>query len=341
MRGPHDTATRRGTTHPLSFAPMMDRTDRHFRWFARRITRRALLYTEMVVTGAILRGDRARWLRHDPQERPLALQLGGDDPVVLAECARIAEAEGYDEVNLNVGCPSDRVRQGNFGVCLMAEPDRVARAVAAMRAAVSIPVTIKHRIGFDDRDAYEDMAAFVRTVAAAGCDRFTVHARKAWLTGLSPKDNRTVPPLRHDDVYRLKDERPDLRIEINGGVRSLDEVRAHLRRVDGVMVGRAAYDDPWAFVGADRELYGEVAPAPTREAVAREMADYAERAVREGVRPSAVVRPLMALYAGRPGARAWRRALTEGAANPGAGAETILRALDVAIAAGSAESRPA
>ncbi|MDX1387987.1 MAG: tRNA dihydrouridine(20/20a) synthase DusA, partial [Acidobacteriota bacterium] len=246
--------SRRGRAYPLSVAPMMDRTDRHYRRFVREITRRTLLYTEMITTGAVLQGDRDFLLGFSPEERPLALQLGGDDPEALSECARIAEDRGYDEVNLNVGCPSDRVRQGRFGACLMAEPERVADAVAAMREATSVPVTVKHRIGIDDLDRYEDMALFVRTVAGAGCDRFSVHARKAVLGGLSPKANRTVPPLRYEDVHRLKREHPGLRIEINGGIASLEEVRRQLEFVDGVMIGRAAYDDPFLLSTVDRDF---------------------------------------------------------------------------------------
>lgn len=306
---------------------MMDRTDRHFRWLFRRISRRALLYTEMITTGAVLHGDRDHLLGFDPEERPLALQLGGDDPEALAACARIAEDRGYDEVNLNVGCPSDRVQQGNFGVCLMGEPERVAASVAAMRDAVSIPVTVKHRIGFDDRDRYEDMVAFVDAVAAAGCDRFAVHARKAWLRGLSPRENREVPPLRYDDVHRLKRERPDLAIEINGGIRSLDDVREHLGKVDGVMIGRAAYEDPYAFADADRALYGDAREPLDRAAIVREAMGYLERHVASGGKATAVTRHLLALYAGRPGARAWRRVLTEESIRPGAGPEVLERAL--------------
>ena len=241
---------------------MMDRTDRHFRFFLRRITRHTLLYTEMVTTGAVIHGDRERLLGFDLREKPVALQLGGDDPRALAECARIGEGFGYDEINLNVGCPSDRVQKGRIGACLMAEPERVADGVEAMRAAVSIPVTVKHRIGIDHLDRYEDMARFVTTVAAAGSDRFTVHARIAWLQGLSPKENRDIPPLRYDDVYRLKREHPDLSIEINGGVRSLDGVEEHLREVDAVMIGRAACDDPYLFAEADRRFAPWIPPDP-------------------------------------------------------------------------------
>ena len=318
---------RRGVVRPLSVAPMMERTDRHFRWFLRRITRRALLYTEMVTTGAILKGaDPERFLAFDPEERPLALQLGGDDPAELAACARLAEELGYDEVNLNVGCPSERVQRGSFGVCLMAEPERVAAAVAAMREAVALPVTVKHRIGFDELDRYEDMLRFVDELAAAGCDRFTVHARKAWLRGLSPKENRDVPPLRYEEIYRLKAERPELAIEVNGGVRSLDEARAHLARVDGVMVGRAAYDDPFALAAADRELYGAAEEPATRRRVVAELVPYAEALVGRGEPVSRLTRHVLGLFAGRPGARAWRRHLSEEAHRPGAGAEVLLEA---------------
>ncbi len=286
---------------------MMDRTDRHYRVFLRRITRRTLLYTEMVPTGTVLYGDRQRHLAFDPQERPLALQLGGDSPADLAECARIAEAMGYDEVNLNVGCPSERVVRGNFGVCLMAEPERVARAVEAMRRAVAIPVTVKHRIGFDELDRYEDMLRFVSVVAGAGCDRFSVHARKAWLRGLSPKENRTVPPLRYEEIYRLKRELPELAVEINGGIRDLADVRRHLAHVDAAMIGRAAYDDPYLLAPADREVFGEPGEPPTRRQVLESLMPYAEALVARGEPLQRLTRHLLGLYAGRPGARAWRR----------------------------------
>ena len=321
----------RAPTPPLSVAPMMDRTDRHFRAFLRRITRRTLLYTEMIPVWAVLHGDGDRLLAYSPEERPLALQLGGDDPAMLAACARRAEDLGYDEVNLNVGCPSGRVQQGNFGVCLMGRPDRVAEVVEAMRRAVEIPVTVKHRIGFDDLDRYEDMLRFVDRVAGSGCDRFTVHARKAWLSGLNPKQNRNVPPLRYQEVYRLKAERPALEIEINGGIRTLDEVRMHLDRgVDGVMVGRAAYDDPYVLAAADREIFGvaseEGASAPSRREVVEAMVPYAEREVAAGESLHHLTRHLLGLFAGRPGARAWRRHLTEAARGPDAGPSVLLEA---------------
>ncbi len=250
-------AGERGETRAVSVAPMMDRTDRHFRYFMRQITRRTLLYTEMVTMNAILHGDRESLLGYSEEEHPIALQLGGDDPGKLAECAKIAEDWGYDEVNLNVGCPSDRVQKGRFGACLMAYPDVVARSVEAMREACGLAVTVKHRIGVDDLDQYEDMKRFVETVARAGCDRFSVHARKAWLQGLSPKENREVPPLRYEDVYRLKDEFRDLKIEINGGIKTLAETKTHLERVDAVMIGRAAYDNPYVFAEVDREIFGD------------------------------------------------------------------------------------
>ncbi len=333
---------RRGPAWPLSIAPMMDRTDRHYRFFMRRITRRTLLYTEMVTTGALLRGDRERFLGFDPQEKPLALQLGGDDPEALAECARIAEEAGYDEVNLNVGCPSDRVQKGRFGACLMAEPGRVADAVAAMRAAVRLPVTVKQRIGVDDLDRYEDMRAFVETVARAGCDRFSVHARKAWLSGLSPKENREVPPLRYEDVYRLKRELPGLAVEINGGVTTLEEAERHLERVDGVMIGRAAYDRPYLFADADRRFYGSDAAPPTRRRVAEAMVPYLERWHARGLPVARVTRHLLQLFAGQPGARAWRRFLSENAPKPGARPEILRFALErlpaAALDGGDAQS---
>ena len=306
---------------------MMDRTDRHYRYFMRLITRRTLLYTEMVTIGAILKGDRDRYLAFDDAEKPLALQLGGDHPQQLAECARIAEDLGYDEVNLNVGCPSDRVQQGRFGACLMAEPPRVADAVGAMRAAVGIPVTVKHRIGVDDLDRYEHMRVFVETVAAAGCDRFSVHARKAWLSGLSPKENREIPPLRYEDVYRLKRELPHLAIEINGGITTLDQADEHIRHVDGVMIGRAAYDRPYLFAEADRRFFGDDAKPPSRRQVVEAVLPYLERRHRQGVPVSRVTRHMLQLFAGQPGARAWRRHLSENAPRRGSGPEVVLEAL--------------
>jgi tRNA-dihydrouridine synthase A len=299
---------------------MMDTTDRHFRYIVRRISRRVLLYTEMIPVGAILRGDRERALAFDPSERPLSLQLGGSDPQRLAECARIAADYGYDEVNLNVGCPSSRVKEGCFGASLMAEPMRVARAVEAMRAAVTLPVTVKHRIGIDDLDRYEDMLAFVDAVASAGADRFTVHARKAWLQGLSPKQNRTVPPLRYDDVYRLKRERSHLAIEINGGIRGADAVAGHLGHVDAVMIGRGIVDDPYQLASFDRRFFAAEAPPPTRVEVARAVLPYLHARSECGAGFQTLTRALLNLFAGRPGARAWRRTLSEDVRREGLGA---------------------
>jgi tRNA-dihydrouridine synthase A len=291
---------------------MMDRTDRYFRRLMRLISRHTLLYTEMVTCPAILHGDRERLLGFDLAEKPLALQLGGDDPRMLTECARIAADAGYDEINLNVGCPSDRVQSGNFGVCLMRSPERVAECVVAMRAAVELPVTVKHRIGVDELDRYEDMLAFVDVVARAGCDRFSVHARKAWLHGLSPKQNREVPPLRHADVHRLARERPDLVIEINGGLRDLDEVAAQLEHVDAAMLGRAAWDRPWLFVEADARLFADPHELPSRRDVVESyLPEVARWLARGGPSPTALLRNLLNLYVGRPGARRWKQALAQ------------------------------
>ncbi|MCB9786577.1 MAG: tRNA dihydrouridine(20/20a) synthase DusA [Deltaproteobacteria bacterium] len=317
----------RGQLRAVSVAPMMDRTDRHFRYLMRQLTRRALLYTEMLTTGAVIHGDRQQLLGFDPAEHPVALQLGGDDPSALAEAARIGVDWGYDEINLNVGCPSARVQSGCFGAALMARPERVAEAVRAMRAAVSVPVTVKHRIGIDAIDRYEDMARFVSIVADAGCDRFSVHARKAWLEGLSPKENRTVPPLRYADVYRLADERPELAIEINGGITDADQMADHLARVDAVMIGRAAYETPWVLAEVDPRFFGEPAPAPDRHAVAEAMLPYIERHVSAGGRLHHVSRHMLTLFAGCRGAKAWKRTISELAPPAGAGAEVIALAL--------------
>ena len=306
---------------------MMDRTDRHFRYFMRQITRRTLLYTEMVTTAAILHGDRHKLLGFSPEENPLALQIGGDNPPELAQCAQIAQDLGYDEINLNVGCPSSRVQNGNFGACLMAQPDKVARSVEAMQKAVDIPVTVKHRIGIDERDRYEDLLRFVRIVSDAGCRRFTVHARKAWLQGLSPKENRTVPPLRYSDLYRLKQELPALFIEINGGITSLEQVQEHLRSVDAVMVGRTAYDHPYIFATVDRDLYGEDTIPLTRHEVVEAMLPYIELWVAKGLKLNAISRHLLGLFTGQPGTKAWKRHISENAHLPGAGGEVIRTAL--------------
>ncbi|MGF1478444.1 MAG: tRNA dihydrouridine(20/20a) synthase DusA [Cyanophyceae cyanobacterium] len=311
----------------LSVAPMMERTDRHYRFLMRQLTRRTLLYTEMVTTAAILNGDRSKLLGFSPEEKPLSLQVGGDNPQELATCALIAEEMGYDEINLNVGCPSSRVQNGNFGACLMAQPDRVARAVEAMQKAVDIPVTVKHRIGIDERDRYEDMAEFVRVVAEAGCRRFTVHARKAWLKGLNPKENRTVPPLRYPEVYRLKQEFPQLFVEINGGIITLEQIKEHLHHVDAVMVGRAAYDHPYLFATVDREIYGEEATPLTRHEVVEAMLPYIDYWVARGVKLNSISRHMLSLFLGQAGTKAWKRHISEQAHRAGAGADVIRSAL--------------
>lgn len=298
---------KRGKIAPLSIAPMLDRTDRHYRYFMRLITRKTLLYTEMVTTKSIIHGNQERLLGYDQIEHPLALQLGGDDPKELVYCARLAESLGYDEVNLNIGCPSDRVQSGNFGACLMAQPEVVRDGVAAIREAISLPVTVKHRIGIDDLDRYEDMVNFVSIVSEAEADRFTVHARKAWLKGLSPKQNRNVPPLRYEEVYQLKRDFPHLDIEINGGIKTFEEAKEHLKQVDAVMIGRGAYDNPWQFVRADKEFFDDEHPLPNRCEVAKKMIDYIEKEMKKGVRMMSIARHILQLFAGIPGARKWRR----------------------------------
>jgi tRNA-dihydrouridine synthase A len=318
----------------LSVAPMMDCTDRHYRTLVRQISRHTLLYSEMVTTGAVLHGPRERLLGFDAVEHPLALQLGGSDADELARCAEIAQAWGYDEVNLNVGCPSDRVQNARFGACLMAEPDLVAHCVAAMGAATRLPVTVKCRIGVDAMDEDADFRRFVDTVAGAGgVETFYVHARKAWLQGLSPKENREVPPLNYGRVHRLKADRPDLEVILNGGLVDLDAAAAQLPFVDGVMLGRAAYQDPWLLAEVDRRVFGDAAPAPTREAVVAAVRAYAVRQAAEGVPVKAVARHVLGLFNGLPGARAWRRILSEGMHAADAGPEIFDAALEPVRAA--------
>ncbi|MDB9315903.1 tRNA dihydrouridine(20/20a) synthase DusA [Spirulina sp. CS-785/01] len=315
--------------NPLSIAPMMDRTDRHFRYFLRQITRHTLLYTEMVTSQAIIHGDRKKLLDFSPAEKPLVLQIGGDDPTQLGICAEIAEEYGYDEVNLNVGCPSSRVQSGNFGACLMQQPEVVAEAVAAMQQRVSIPVTVKHRIGVDDCDRYQNLANFVHTVAEAGCQRFTVHARKAWLQGLSPKENRNVPPLRYEDVYRLKQDFPHLFIEINGGITTKAQIQQHLQQVDAVMIGRAAYDNPYLLATVDQEIYGDTTPPRTRHEVMEAMFPYLEYWLGQGMKLNSLMRHYLQLFAGQPGTKAWKRYLSENAHLPGANVDTVKAALEL------------
>ncbi len=312
----------------LSIAPMMDWTDRHDRYFLRLITRRTRLYTEMVTTGAVIHGDRDHLLGFDVSEHPVALQLGGSDPGDLARAAAIGADRGYDEINLNVGCPSDRVQSGRFGACLMAEPDLVADCVAAMRAAVTIPVTVKHRIGIDRQDSYDELVQFVGTVAAAGCGVFIVHARKAWLQGLSPKQNREVPPLDYAVVHRLKADFPELAFVINGGIQNLDAAGNQLQRVDGVMLGRAAYQNPYLLAQVDRRFFGDSHPVPSRHQVVAELLPYIERHLQSGGKLKHVTRHILGLFQGCPGARAWRRQLSEQAYRDGAGPEVVRDALD-------------
>ena len=312
----------------IAVAPMMDWTDRHCRFFHRGLTRRALLYTEMVTAEAVIRGDRERLIGFHEDEHPVALQLGGSDPARLAEAARIGTQFGYDEINLNVGCPSDRVQSGAFGACLMLEPELVGACVAAMKAAVGIRVTVKCRIGVDEQDPEEALDRLADRVLEAGADAIWVHARKAWLSGLSPKQNRDVPPLDYDRVYRLKERLPDAFIGINGGIRTIDAALSHLAHVDGVMFGRAAYQHPAMLAEIDRML-DATAEKPDLRAAAERMIPYAEAHCAAGGRLSAVTKPMIGLFQGRPGARLWRQILTVDSARPRAGPEVIRRALEV------------
>jgi tRNA-dihydrouridine synthase A len=311
----------------FAIAPMMEWTDRHCRYFHRLLTRRALLYTEMISTGAVRFGDRARLLGFDPAEHPLAVQLGGSDPAALAEAAKICADLGYDEINLNVGCPSSRVERGRFGACLMAAPKLVAECVAAMKASVEVPVTVKCRLGIDDQDPEATLDAFAAAAKSARVDALIVHARKAWLDGLSPKDNRELPPLDYDRVHRLKAAHPDLAIIVNGGIADLGAARGHLEKVDGVMMGRAAYREPWRLLAVDPQTFGESAPAASpREALER-LVPYAERALARGEPLHAITRHVLGLFRGVPGARGFRRHLAESAVKPGAGVEVLAEAL--------------
>ena len=310
---------------------MMEWTDRHCRYFMRLISRRAFLYTEMVTAEAVLYGNRERVLGFDPAERPVGLQLGGSDPKRLAEASRIGADWDYDEVNLNIGCPSDRVQSGRFGACLMAEPDLVADCVRAMADAVSVPVTVKCRIGIDDQDAEESLDRFIDTVADAGCTTFIVHARKAWLDGLSPKENRDVPPLNYDRVHRLKARRGDLTIIANGGIASLGEAKPHLAPLDGVMLGRAVYADPYLMAEVDRTLYGADGTPPSRADVLDQFLPYVERQLVRGVRLNAMTRHILGLFHGQPRARAFRRHIAENAHLDNAGVEVLKQARDIAL----------
>ena len=309
----------------LSVAPMMDWTDRHCRYFHRLLSPHARLYTEMVTSAALVRGKQLRLLEHSQQEHPVALQLGGSDPAELAQAARYGAEAGYDEINLNVGCPSDRVQSGKFGACLMREPALVGDCVKAMRDAVDVPVTVKCRIGVDDQDEYADLQHFTETMIATGVEILVVHARKAWLQGLSPKENREIPPLDYERVYRLKREFPRLVVVINGGITTAEQVQAHLAHVDGVMLGRAAYHDPYVLARVEAALYGE--PLPERDDVLRHMRPYIEAELARGTGLKHITRHLLGLYQGEPGARGFRRMLSEGAHLPGAGWELLERAM--------------
>jgi tRNA-dihydrouridine synthase A len=308
-------------------APMMDWTDRHCRFFHRLMSRHALLYTEMVTTGALIHGDHHRFLKFNENEHPLALQLGGSNPDDLAICSKMAEDYGYDEINLNVGCPSDRVQSGRFGACLMAEPELVAECVAAMQQSVSIPVTIKSRIGIDDRDSYEELVHFIATVAHAGCKTFIVHARKAWLSGLSPKQNREVPPLRYDVVFQLKRDFTALEIILNGGVTSLDQAKALLKNVDGVMLGREVYQKPYLLADVDNRIFGASYEPVSREQILMLLIPYIQQELKGEVQLNSITRHILGLFHGMPGARGWRRYLSDHVGKSGADENVLLEAL--------------
>jgi len=321
-----NSASRSGLDRRLSVAPMLDWTDRHCRYFLRLINRHTLLYTEMVTTGALLHGDRGRFLHFDPAEHPVAVQLGGSDPKAMAVCARMGEEAGFDEINMNLGCPSDRVRSGRFGACLMAEPGLVADCIATMKDAVSVPVTVKTRIGIDERDSYQELCNLVGTLAAAGCDAMIVHARKAWLKGLSPKENREIPPLRYEVAQRLKGDFPGLPIVINGGVTTLAQARSLLQSLDGVMIGRAAYRNPWLLAAANSELFGDQHLLPSRRQILEAYTAYLERELAAGVPMNAMTRHILGLFRDRPGARRWRRAISGHAHRPGCDGGWLLEA---------------
>ncbi|EKF9175824.1 tRNA dihydrouridine(20/20a) synthase DusA [Vibrio cholerae] len=316
--------------HPssrLSVAPMLDWTDRHCRYFHRLLSAQTLLYTEMVTTGAIIHG-RGDFLAYNQEEHPVALQFGGSNPKDLAHCAKLAQERGYDEINLNVGCPSDRVQNGRFGACLMGEPDLVAECVAAMRAVVDIPVTVKTRIGIDDQDSYEFLTQFIATVAEkGGCEQFTIHARKAWLSGLSPKENREIPPLDYPRAYQIKRDFPHLTIAVNGGVKSLEEAKLHLQHLDGVMIGREAYQNPYLLAEVDQQIFGLETPVKKRSQVIHEMMPYIERELSQGTHLGHMTRHMLGLFQNMPGARQWRRHISENAHKPGAGLEVVEQAL--------------
>ena len=311
----------------LSVAPMLDWTDRHCRYFHRLLSQQTLLYTEMITTGAILHG-KGDFLEYNEQEHPLALQLGGSNPVDLAACAKLAGERGYDEINLNVGCPSDRVQNGRFGACLMAEPELVADCVSAMKEVTDIPITVKTRIGIDDQDSYEFLTKFVSTVSEkGGCEQFTIHARKAWLSGLSPKENREIPPLDYDRAYQIKKDFSDLVIAVNGGVTTLEQTKEHLQHLDGVMIGREAYHSPFILAEVDQQIFGLDTPIKKRSQVVEEMYPYIERELSNGASLGHISRHMLGLFQSMPGARQWRRYISENAHKKGAGIEVMQTAL--------------
>ena len=319
--------------HKLSVAPMMSHTDRHFRYLLRLMSRRVMLYTEMLTTGALIHGDADKRLRFHAAERPVGIQLGGNNPGELATCAKIAERYGYDEVNLNIGCPSDRVKSGRFGACLMAEPELVAECVHAMAAAVDMPVTVKTRIGIDSLDSYDHLSQFISTVSTADCRTFIIHARKAWLQGLSPRQNREIPPLQYALVYRLKQDFPQLEIIINGGINDLAEAQEHLRHVDGVMLGRAVCSNPYLLAEADKTLFDANNAAPSRQEILDSYMQYMETEIASGENLYAMSRHLLGLFQGRHGARAYRRYLSEHAHKKNAGLEVMEQAMSLVKAA--------
>ncbi|MCU7811425.1 MAG: tRNA dihydrouridine(20/20a) synthase DusA [Candidatus Thiodiazotropha sp. (ex Notomyrtea botanica)] len=310
----------------LCIAPMLDWTDRHCRYFLRLISKHVVLYTEMVTTGAILHGNRERFLDFDPSEHPLALQLGGSEPDDLAQCAKLGETWGYDEINLNVGCPSDRVQSGRFGACLMITPQLVADCIKAMRDSVDIDVTVKHRIGVDERDSYSELCDFIGTVAEAGCSTFIVHARKAWLQGLSPKENREIPPLSYETVHRLKQDHPQLEFIINGGITSLKQAKEQLQQLDGVMIGREAYHNPWILSDADRLIFGDTRSVLDRHQIVDSLIPYMEKELSQGTPINRITRHILGLFQGRPGARKWRRMISEESHKAGTDCQLIIRA---------------
>ena len=311
----------------LSVAPMLDWTDRHCRYFHRLLSQQTLLYTEMITTGAILHG-KGDFLEYNEQEHPLALQLGGSNPVDLAACAKLAGERGYDEINLNVGCPSDRVQNGRFGACLMAEPELVADCVSAMKEVTDIPITVKTRIGIDDQDSYEFLTKFVSTVSEkGGCEQFTIHARKAWLSGLSPKENREIPPLDYDRAYQIKKDFSDLVIAVNGGVTTLEQTKEHLQHLDGVMIGREAYHSPFILAEVDQQIFGLDTPIKKRSQVVEEMYPYIERELSNGASLGHISRHMLGLFQSMPGARQWRRYISENAHKKGSGIEVMQTAL--------------